>query len=87
MAIQKVQRFLATIWVLVYKGGFIVPLLMAVNLILLTFVVERYIMLWRAKGRGNLNSFVRRLRDLLNEDKIEEAIKFVTSKEVHWQML
>jgi biopolymer transport protein ExbB len=60
---------------IVYKGGFIVPLLMAVNLILLTFVVERYIMLWRAKGRGNLNSFVRNLRDLLNEDKIEEASK------------
>jgi len=58
---------------IIYKGGLIVPLLMAVNLILLTFAVERYIMLWRAKGRGNLNAFVRRVRDLLNEDKIEEA--------------
>ena len=59
---------------IVYKGGFIVPLLMAVNLILLTFVFERFIMLWRAKGRGNLNSFVRNFRNLLlNEDKIEEA--------------
>ena len=44
---------------IIYRGGMIVPLLMAVNLILLSFVVERYIMLWRAKGRGNLNSFVR----------------------------
>lgn len=58
---------------IIYKGGLIVPLLMAVNLILLTFAVERYIMLWRAKGRGNLNAFVRKVRDLLNEDKIEEA--------------
>ncbi len=58
---------------IIYKGGLIVPLLMAVNLILLTFAVERYIMLWRAKGRGNLNAFVRKVRDLLNDDKIEEA--------------
>jgi len=60
---------------MIYKGGLIVPLLMAVNLILLTFIVERYIMLWRAKGRGNLNNFVRNIRDLVNQDKIEEASK------------
>ncbi len=60
---------------IIYKGGYIVPLLMAVNLILITFIIERYISLWRAKGRGNLNSFVRNLRDLLNSDKIEEAEK------------
>ena len=58
---------------IIYRGGLIVPLLMAVNLILLTFAVERYIMLWRAKGRGSLNGFVRKIRDLLNDDKIEEA--------------
>lgn len=60
---------------IVYRGGFIVPLLMAVNLILITFVIERYIMLWRAKGRGSITSFIRRLQVLLNEDKIEESIK------------
>jgi biopolymer transport protein ExbB len=60
---------------IVYRGGFIVPLLMAVNLILVTFIIERYISLWRAKGRGNLNVFVRNFRDLLNSDKIEEASK------------
>ena len=60
---------------IIYRGGLIVPLLMAVNLILITFIIERYIMLWRAKGRGNLNSFVRSIRDLLNSDKIEEASK------------
>lgn len=60
---------------IVYKGGFIVPILIAINLILLSFVVERFIMLTRAKGRGNLNNFVRNLRDLLRQDKIEEASK------------
>ncbi len=60
---------------IVYKGGFIVPLLIAINLILLSFVVERFIMLTRAKGRGNLNAFVRNVRDLLRDDKIDEASK------------
>ncbi|MBN1143402.1 MAG: MotA/TolQ/ExbB proton channel family protein [Bacteroidales bacterium] len=60
---------------IIYKGGFIVPILIAINLILLSFVVERFIMLTRAKGRGNLNAFVRNIRDLLREDKIEEASK------------
>ncbi len=58
---------------IIYKGGFIVPLLIAVNLILLTFVVERFIMLASASGKGNLNSFVRTLQTLLNENKIEDA--------------
>jgi biopolymer transport protein ExbB len=58
---------------IIYKGGFIVPLLIAVNLILLTFVVERMIMLSAAAGKGNLNIFVRTLQALLNDNKIEDA--------------
>ena len=58
---------------IVYRGGFIVPILMAVNLILITFVIERFIMLGKAGGKGNLNSFVRKLQSLLNENQIEEA--------------
>ncbi len=58
---------------IIYKGGFIVPLLIAVNLILLTFVVERIIMLSAAAGKGNLNIFVRTLQTLLNDNKIEDA--------------
>lgn len=58
---------------IIYKGGFIVPLLIAVNLILLTFVVERIIMIGVAGGKGNLNVFVRNLQTLLNDDKIEDA--------------
>ena len=58
---------------IIHAGGFIVPILIAVNLILLTFVVERFIMLTVAGGKGNLNSFVRSLQSLLNDNKIEEA--------------
>jgi biopolymer transport protein ExbB len=58
---------------IIYKGGFIVPLLIAVNLVNLTFIVERFISLGRAKGRKNINGFVRTFQELLRDDKIEEA--------------
>jgi biopolymer transport protein ExbB len=59
---------------IIYKGGFIVPLLMTCVLVLLIFTFERMITLSRAKGKGRLNTFVRQLQLLLAEDKIEEAI-------------
>ncbi len=59
---------------IIYKGGFIVPILMTCVLSLIIFVFERLITLSRAKGKGRLNSFVRQLQTLLNEDKIEEAM-------------
>jgi len=59
---------------IVYKGGYIVPILMTCVLTLVIFVFERIITLSRAKGKGRLNSFVRNLQNLLTEDKIEEAM-------------
>ncbi len=59
---------------IVYKGGMIVPLLMAILIILITFVVERFIMLGKASGKGNMNAFVREAQMLMNDNKIEEAI-------------
>jgi biopolymer transport protein ExbB len=60
---------------IVYKGGFIVPLLMTCVLTLIIFVIERLITLSRAKGRGRLNVFVHKLQTLLEQDKIEEAME------------
>jgi len=59
---------------IVYKGGFVVPILMTINLILIIFAVERGISLTVAKGKGRINVFVKKLQGLLNEDKIEDAI-------------
>lgn len=59
---------------IIYKGGYIVPLLMTCVITLIIFAIERIITLARAKGKGRLNSFVFRLQGLLSEDKIEEAI-------------
>lgn len=60
---------------IVYKGGYIVPILMTCVLVLIIFVIERIITLSRAKGKGRLNTFVSKLQVLLAEDKIEEALE------------
>jgi biopolymer transport protein ExbB len=58
---------------IIYRGGFIVPILMAVILILLTFSGERFISLARANGKGRISNFLKSIQGLLNENKIEEA--------------
>jgi biopolymer transport protein ExbB len=60
---------------IIYKGGFIVPILMTCVLTLIIFIFERAITLSRAKGKGRLNTFVHTLQGLLETDKIEEAME------------
>lgn len=59
---------------MVYKGGYIVPLLITVNLLVVIFSVERLITLTMAKGKGGINVFVKKLQNFLADDKIEDAI-------------
>jgi len=58
---------------IVYKGGFIVPILISINLIVLTFSVERFISLGRANGKGSLSTFIQNIQELLTDNNIEEA--------------
>ncbi|HCI55043.1 MAG TPA: MotA/TolQ/ExbB proton channel family protein [Bacteroidales bacterium] len=60
---------------IIYKGGFIVPLLMTCVMVVIIMAIERWYTLRRAKGKGRLNVFVRKLQKLMEEDKIEEAIE------------
>jgi biopolymer transport protein ExbB len=60
---------------IIYKGGFIVPILMTCVLTLLIFTFERFFTLSRAKGKGRLNTFVSELQADLASDKIEEAME------------
>lgn len=59
----------------VYKGGFIVPMLIAVNLIVIIFAVERFVTMAKSKGRGNINSFVVKVKALLDENNVSGAIE------------
>lgn len=58
----------------IYKGGMIVPFLIALNLLVIIFSFERGITLTRAKGKGRINVFVKSLQNFLDGNKIEDAV-------------
>lgn len=60
---------------IVYKGGFIVPILISCLLIVIVFFIERLITISKAKGTGNLDAFVRKVRASLDSNNVADAIK------------
>ncbi|HXH19665.1 MAG TPA: MotA/TolQ/ExbB proton channel family protein [Chitinophagales bacterium] len=58
---------------IVYKGGFIVPILMALLILVITFSIERYITITKASGKGNADRFLLKIRSLLLSNSLEEA--------------
>ncbi|MDP4267918.1 MAG: MotA/TolQ/ExbB proton channel family protein [Bacteroidota bacterium] len=57
----------------VYKGGFIVPILMSFLLIVITFCIERAITISKASGKGSVVTLVKNVKDLLAQNNIEQA--------------
>jgi biopolymer transport protein ExbB len=68
--LPKPGNYLGTI----YKGGIIVPILMAILMMVITFSIERWITITKAKGRGRINAFVVRVYQKLSSADIESAI-------------
>lgn len=58
----------------VYKGGFIVPILFTCFLCVLTFSIERFITIGRAGGSGSTDDFVRKVKSLLDRNEVGAAI-------------
>lgn len=58
----------------IYKGGIIVPILMAILMMVITFSIERWITITRAKGKGSISSFVVRVYQRLAKPDINAAI-------------
>ena len=59
---------------MVYKGGFIVPILLGMLLMVVVFSIERYFVIAKAAGKGNLDSFMQKVQVDIKEGKIEDAI-------------
>lgn len=59
---------------IIYKGGFIVPILVAVNIIIIIFSIERFVTLAKGKGKGNIDTFVAKIKTLLANKQIEQAV-------------
>jgi len=58
---------------IIYKGGYIVPILMTLLLIVFTFIVERMIAIGKGTGRGDVAEFVKDIKVLLEKNDIEGA--------------
>lgn len=57
----------------VHRGGFIVPLIMSYLLIVITFSIERFVVIGKASGTGNVDAFVRKVQSFLNVNDINGA--------------
>jgi biopolymer transport protein ExbB len=57
-----------------YSGGFVVPVLLATVLTLLSFIVERALTVFKARGRMNAGEFVRKVQYHLANKNIESAL-------------
>lgn len=59
---------------LIYKGGFIVPILISLVLMSLTFSIERFLTIGKAAGKGNAKDFVSKIKSLLAQNNVDAAI-------------
>ncbi|MEQ8686265.1 MAG: MotA/TolQ/ExbB proton channel family protein [Imperialibacter sp.] len=59
---------------IIYKGGFIVPILLSLLFLVLIFAVERFLTLHSAKGNNNLRLFVSNVKEFVNTNQLEKAI-------------
>ena len=60
----------------IYKGGWVVPILLTTFLMVITFFLERLISISRAKGKGDLTRFLGTIRDnvaIVNIDAAKKA--------------
>ncbi|NGM65856.1 MotA/TolQ/ExbB proton channel family protein [Sphingobacterium sp. SGR-19] len=59
---------------MVYHAGAVVPVLLGLFLMVWVFAVERFIVIGRASGTGNVGNFVRKIQSLINGGNIDSAI-------------
>lgn len=60
---------------IIYMGGHVVHILVLFMITVIVFSFERFFVLSKAQGKGNLDNFVLNVRSLLNQNKIDEAIE------------
>lgn len=59
----------------VYTGGVIVPVLITLSIMVVTFVVERFLSLRKAQGRGSLTTFLKNVHRNLASGDITAAVQ------------
>lgn len=59
---------------MVYHAGYVVPVLLGLFLMVFVFAIERFIVIGRASGKGNVGNFVRKIQTLIGAGNIDSAI-------------
>lgn len=59
---------------MVYKGGAIVPVLLGLFLMVIVFSFERYFVINKSAGKGNVDAFVKKVQSLLSAGNIDAAM-------------
>ena len=59
---------------MVYKGGYVVPVLMGLFLMSVVFSFERFFVISKAAGKGNVESFLRKVQSQISNGNINEAM-------------
>jgi len=57
-----------------YLGGIIVPILIGCFLTVITFVIERFLTVAKAAGKGNISEFIRKVQYNLANKDVDKAI-------------
>ena len=57
----------------IYKGGMIVPVIQTLLLTVLVLSVERFFAIRKARGRGNLSQFIRKVKESLSRGDVKGA--------------
>jgi biopolymer transport protein ExbB len=56
-----------------YKGGYIVPVLIGSFITVITFSIERFITINKSKGNGRIESFIQRVRQHMSGHNLDSA--------------
>jgi len=59
---------------MMYHGGPVIPVLLSLFMMVFVFAVERFIVIGRASGTGNVGNFVRKVQSLINSGNIDSAV-------------
>ncbi len=57
-----------------YEGGIVVPILIANFLVVVVFVIERFLTINKATGKGNIAEFIRKVQYHLANRNVDQAI-------------
>ncbi len=71
---HSIQPYAGNYGGMAYKGGFIVPILMGMLLMVFVFSIERLIVIGKATGKGSLDTFVKKIQSLLGSGNISAAV-------------